>query len=171
MNRPVRRIAASILALFLLYALAGTAGERVLATYTAPFVRIADGDTITVLHDRQRVRIRLWGIDAPEMAQAWGPEAKQFTAARVEGQTVTLQVHDTDRYGRTVAEVILPNGRSLNRDLVRAGLAWWYRHYAPGDRELAELEAQARAARHGLWADPAPMAPWDFRKLERERNR
>ena len=84
----------------------------VLATYTAPVVRIADGDTITVLHDRQRVRIRLWGIDAPEMAQAWGPEAKQFTAARVEGQTVTLQVHDTDRYGRTVAEVILPDERT-----------------------------------------------------------
>jgi endonuclease YncB( thermonuclease family) len=139
MNRPARRIAASILALFLLYALAGTAGERVLATYTAPVVHIADGDTITVLHDRQRVRIRFWGIDAPEMAQAWGPEAKQFTAARVEGQTVTLQVHDTDRYGRTVAEVILPDGRSLNRELVRAGLAWWYRHYAPADHELAEL--------------------------------
>ncbi len=169
MNKnSIQRIAGLVLVLFL-SALAGVAGQRVLTSYSASVVHIADGDTITVFHDDHRVRIRLWGIDAPEMAQAWGPEAKQFTAARVEGQTVTLQVHDTDRYGRTVAEVILPDGRSLNRELVRAGLAWWYRHYAPADRELAELEEQARAARRGLWADSAPIAPWDFRKLESEK--
>jgi micrococcal nuclease len=67
------------------------------------------------------------------------------------GKTVRIVPRDTDRYGRTVAEVILPDGRSLNREMVREGLAWWYREYTPHDAELARLEAKARAARRGLW--------------------
>ena len=65
---------------------------------------------------------------------------------------------------RLVADVILPDGRNLNRELVRAGLAWWYRRYAPHDAELEALEAEARAARRGLWADPHPVPPWEWRR-------
>src|SRR5882724_9780826 len=68
---------------------------------------------------------------------------------------------DRDRYGGIVADARLPDGRSLNR--VRAGLAWWDRRYS-NDPELAGLEAEARAARRGLWADPHPVAPWDWGK-------
>ncbi len=79
-------------------------------------------------------------------------------------KTVTVRVHDVDRYGRQVAEIILPGGRNLNQEIVRAGLAWWYRQYARHDKELERLEAEARAAKRGLWADKAPVPPWDFRR-------
>jgi len=78
-----------------------------------------------------------------------------------------VQVRDIDRYGRTVGEVVLPDGRSLNRELVRAGLAWWYQHYAPHDQDLERLEQQARAARRDLWADKDPVAPWEWRRAQR----
>lgn len=73
-------------------------------------------------------------------------------------------VHDTERYGSTVAEVILPDGRNLNQELVRAGLAWWYQRYARGATVLAALEQEARDAKRGLWSDPRPVPPWEWRK-------
>ncbi len=73
------------------------------------------------------------------------------------GKTVTVNVLDVDRYGRTVGEVILPDWQVLNHELVRTGVAWWYRMYAPDDGTLAQLEADARAAKRGLWADAAAV--------------
>ena len=67
-------------------------------------------------------------------------------------------------YKRTVAEIILPDGRNLNRELVRAGLAWWYGRYARHEAVLADLEVEARAAHRGLWADKDPIPPREFRK-------
>lgn len=132
--------------------------------FTAPVIGISDGDTIKVLQDGVSKRIRLWGIDCPEMEQAFGTRAKQFTGDLAFGKTVTLHVYDVDHYGRQVAEIILPDGRNLNREIVRAGFAWWYRQYAKQDTELESLEAEARAAKRGLWADKDPMPPWDFRR-------
>ncbi len=123
---------------------------------------MADGDTITVLHNGKGERIRLHGIDCPEKRQAFGNKAKQFTSGLVFGETVTVTVLDVDRYGRTVGEVIIPGGQVLNHELVRAGLAWWYRRYAPDDGTLAKLEADAKAAKRGLWADPNPVPPPSF---------
>ncbi len=116
-----------------------------------------------MLHNGKGERIRLHGIDCPEKRQAFGNRAKQFTSGRVFGKTVTVTVMDVDRYGRTVGEVILPDGKVLNHELVRAGLAWWYRKYAPDDGTLAQLEADARAAKRGLWADAEPVPPWEWR--------
>jgi micrococcal nuclease len=109
-------------------------------------------------------RIRLHGIDAPETGQDYGSRAKQAASQLAFGKTVIIKVHDTDRYGRTVAEVILPDGRSLNQELVREGMAWWYEKYAPHDTELARLESQARAAKRGLWGQPDPVPPWEWRR-------
>ena len=80
-----------------------------------------------------------------------------------------LQAKDQDRYGRTVADVILPDGRNLNREIVKAGFAWCYRKYAPRDAELEALESEARHAKRGLWVDPHPIPPWEYRALIRER--
>jgi endonuclease YncB( thermonuclease family) len=75
---------------------------------------------------------------------------------------VTVKVKDVDRYKRTVAEIIMPDGQSLNREIVRSGLAWWYERYARHDTVLQDdLELEARAARRGLWADPKPVPPWE----------
>jgi endonuclease YncB( thermonuclease family) len=77
---------------------------------------------------------------------------------------VTLIVKDRDDYGRWISVVILPDGRTLNQELVRAGYAWWYRHYAPDDMPLAELESEAREAKRGLWAVRRPVPPWIWRR-------
>jgi len=132
-------------------------------------VAVADGDTVSVLRDgTTTVKIRLNGIDCPEKKQPFGTRAKQFTSDLAFGKTVKVKEKEKDRYGRTLGEVILPDGRSLNQELVRAGMAWWYRHYAPKDKELEALEKEARAGKLGLWinTDTAapPVPPWAWRK-------
>jgi len=140
------------------------AGSAFATDFQAKVIHIADGDTITVLNDiNEQIKIRLNGIDCPEKAQAYGNKAKQFTKDLVQGQMVTIQAYDTDRYGRTIGDVILEDGRNVNQELVKAGLAWWYRKYAPGNTVLEKLETEAREAKEGLWNDPHPIPPWDFR--------
>jgi endonuclease YncB( thermonuclease family) len=114
--------------------------------------------------DKHQVRVRLHGIDAPETGQDFGTRAKQVASELAFGKQVTVKERDRDRYGRTVAEVILPDGRSLNREMVRLGMAWWYRQYAPNDLDLTRLEAEAKAARVGLWSQPGAVPPWSWRK-------
>lgn len=137
-------------------------------TLRGSVVSVIDGDTIDVLTpEKKTVRIRLHGIDAPEKAQAYGLAAKECAAKACAGAEVTAVIVDRDRYGRTVADVCLPDGRNLNRVLVAAGMAWWENRYAPKDSILRDLEASARADRRGLWSalgtrDP-PIRPRDFR--------
>ena len=138
------------------------------ADFSGRVVGISDGDTIKVLHNGKAEKIRLHGIDCPEKGQAYGLKAKQFTSEMVFGKTVTVQEQGLDKYGRTVGEVILPDGRSLNRELVAAGLAWWYRQYSK-DGSLGQLEDEARSAKRGLWADPNLVSPWCYRKRQKGR--
>jgi micrococcal nuclease len=127
-------------------------------------IAIADGDTLTVLHDKTPVKIRLQGIDAPEKAQPFGEKAKQFTSSLVFGKEVRVEVVTRDRYGRTVGRVYTVNPPAcLEDELVKAGLAWWYKQYAPKDKKLGDLEADAKRAKRGLWADPSPTPPWEWR--------
>lgn len=148
---------------------AKTHSTPALAEFSGKVIGVADGDTITVLDGTAQIKIRLNGVDCPEKAQAFGTKAKQFTSALVFGQTVTIRAKEKDRYGRTVGDVVLADGRILNHELVRAGYAWWYQKYAPGDTVLQGLEAEARVAKVGLWADPNAVAPWEFRRFIREK--
>jgi endonuclease YncB( thermonuclease family) len=75
------------------------------------------------------------------------------------GKNVIVKPMDTDLYGRTLADVVLPDGRSLNQEMVRGGMAWWYRKYAPSDKGLSDLESEARVAKRGLWAQANPIPP------------
>ncbi len=125
-------------------------------------MRIRDGDSIVVMRGGVGIEVRLDGIDCPELAQAFGRKAKSFTSDLAFGKAVRLEGKGRDRYDRDLAEVILPDGRSLNRELVSAGFAWWYRKYSK-DRSLEALEREARTARRGLWAEPDPVPPWEFR--------
>jgi len=143
--------------------------QALAADFTGRVVGVSDGDTITVMHNGKGERIRLHGIDCPEKRQAFGNRAKQFTSNLVFAKTVTVQALDRDRYGRTVGVVLLPDGRSLNHELVRAGLAWMYRRYT-NDQSLSDLEEEARVARRGLWVDAEPVPPWEWRVMrKRER--
>jgi endonuclease YncB( thermonuclease family) len=140
-------------------------------TFTARVVSIADGDTITVLDaDNRQVKVRLYGIDCPERKQPYGNRARQATADAVMGKEVNVHPISTDRYGRTVALVAAPGREMLNSWLVKEGMAWVYPQFCKRadicDR-LRELEAAARAAGKGLWADKEPVEPWGWRKGRR----
>ncbi|MGB6063496.1 MAG: thermonuclease family protein [Desulfomonilaceae bacterium] len=128
-------------------------------------VGVSDGDSIRVMRWGRAKKIRLFGIDCPELGQAFGRKARHFTARMVFGKIVEVRQVDKDSYGRTVAWVSV-DGRSLNKELLRAGLAWWYRHYAQDERELERLEAEARRSKIGLWCFPNPVPPWEFRRTE-----
>ncbi|TPE42895.1 thermonuclease family protein [Pontibacter mangrovi] len=129
-------------------------------------VAIKDGDTMVLLRNGQEVTVRLYGIDTPEKNQAYGQKAKQYASDLSYGKKVRLIVHNTDRYGRTVGTIMLPDGRNLNEEMVRNGYAWHYKAYSK-DQNLANAEADARRFKRGLWQDPNPVAPWDFRKEKR----
>jgi micrococcal nuclease len=130
--------------------------------FTGSVVGVIDGDTIDVLHNGQAERIRLNGIDCPERGQAFGKKAKQFTSSLVYGKEVNVQTLRMDRHGRTVGDVLLPDGTNVSRELVKAGLAWWYRQYSK-DASLGVLEQEAREAKRGLWDDPHVIPPWEVR--------
>jgi endonuclease YncB( thermonuclease family) len=141
-------------------------------TLAGRVVRVADGDTITVLDSSNtQHRIRLEGIDAPESHQAFGTQSKKNLSEMVFGKDVTIVYQKTDQYGRLVGKIVL-EGKDINLEQVKAGMAWHYKEYqreqAPEDRELyATAEDEARNARRGLWHDADPVEPSAFRKEEK----
>lgn len=143
--------------------------QRQFPTFRAHVIGVMDGDTIKVL-DAAKVehRIRFWGIDAPEKRQPFGTLAKKEMSDLVFDRDVMIEVKDVDRYGREVAVVTMPprstTSLSVNELMVRAGLAWWYEHYAPNAKELESAQKSARTARVGLWSEPGVVAPWEWRK-------
>lgn len=128
-------------------------------------VGVSDGDTITLLIDGQTEKIRLYGIDCPEKNQPFGQRAKQLAGNLVFGKDVTFERVGTDRYGRTIGWVYV-EGKSLNEEMIRAGLAWHYKQYS-SDSNLAVLEREAQQEKMGLWVDPQPVPPWEFRRAKR----
>jgi micrococcal nuclease len=120
--------------------------------YQGKVVKIADGDTLTILVDNQQLKIRLSDIDTPERKLAFGKQAR------------VVQV-TTDRYGRIVGRVYFGD-LDVNRELVAQGFAWVYRKYS-NDAELLRLEAEAKQKGLGLWADPDPIPPWEWRRGRR----
>lgn len=130
-------------------------------------VKVADGDTVTLDIDGQRVRVRLYGIDAPESGQKHGKQSTAFLKRIVRvGDQVEIQERDRDRYGRVVAWVI-KDGVNVNQEMVRGGAAWWYRKYCKERQPcavLARMEEDARAEGRGLWDDGDPEPPWEWRK-------
>ena len=143
-------------------------GDAYAATLDGRVIGVHDGDTITVLDAaKAQHKIRLAGIDAPELKQAFGTRSKQSLSEMVYNKQVKIEWDKRDRYGRTIG-VILVDGHDVNLEQVRTGMSWWYRQYAKEqkseDRKLYELaEVDARAAKRGLWADNAPVPPWEWR--------
>jgi micrococcal nuclease len=137
-------------------------------TYTGKCVGVHDGDTISVMKAGKAVKIRLEGIDCPELGQDFGTRAKQFTSALVFGKDVEVKEYNRDIYRRTVARVYI-GGQDVSLDLVKAGLAWHFKKYS-SDPVLSEAEEQARSQKVGLWSMPSPIPPWEFRKLHMRRH-
>jgi endonuclease YncB( thermonuclease family) len=148
----------------LLAAFAGVAAEPF---FEGRVVAVFDGDTLEVLVDGAARRVRIAGIDTPERGQPWAERAKQALSDRVFGKAVKINEVAEDRYGRTVGEVYADDV-CVGCELVRGGHAWVYRGFAD-DPVLFELEAQARAARRGLWGLPESQRtpPWKWRESRR----
>jgi len=144
------------------------------ADFTGKVVRIADGDTVTVL-DLSKVqhKVRLTGIDAPEKKQPFGNRSKQSLSDMIFSKTVTVETDKRDRYGRDLGKVLI-NGMDVNREQIRRGMAWHYKAYqrdqsADDRRAYADTEIKAKDQRRGLWVDSDPLPPWEWRKLRRRR--
>lgn len=132
-------------------------------------VRITDGDTITVLSkEKQQHKIRLAGIDTPERKQPFGHRAKESLSDMIFNKDVTVEWDKKDRWGRIIGKV-LSGTEDVNLKQVEIGHAWWYRRYAheqsTSDQELYKrAEDKAKHAGRGLWREPSPVPPWDWRK-------
>lgn len=132
---------------------------------TGRVVKIADGDTFTLLvNEHEQVKVRLEGIDAPEKKQAFGNKAKEFLSSMIWNQgEVTIKVSKKDRYGRSVAKVSTSAVEDVNLEMIKAGYAWHYTDYS-NDELYSGAESKAREDKVGLWQDPNPIRPQDFRK-------
>ena len=150
-------------------------------------VGVAEGDVITVRVDAReiqspqlrkeitqlrenvtpqllkKVTVRLYGIDCPEKKQAFGQRAKKFTSDLVLEKKVKVVKRGGGRQGIIIGEVLIDNNRSLNKELLKAGLAWWDEKNAKDNLELENLQDEARKAGIGLWSDTEPVAPWEFK--------
>ncbi|WP_255588114.1 thermonuclease family protein [Deefgea piscis] len=131
-------------------------------TLSGHIIGINDGDTATLLTtDRKPVKIRLWQIDAPERDQAFGEKSKQSLSDLIYRKDVTVQVDTQDQYGRSVGKVFV-GGMDVNLEQIKRGMAWFYTQYG-SDEKYRAAEKQAKAAKYGLWIDPAAEAPWQWR--------
>ena len=129
-------------------------------------VGVVDGDTIDVIDQgKVRHRLRLAQIDAPEKKQPFGQKSKELLSLLTYQKSCEIDVIDTDRYGREVAQVAC-DGVDVNIEQVRAGMAWAYVKYVR-DAQYLEAEKAARSIRTGLWADQNPIAPWEWRASRR----
>ncbi|MFB6272498.1 MAG: thermonuclease family protein [Salinibacter sp.] len=140
----------------------GAAGGQ---SFTGTVEAVRDGDTMTVLRGSRTVTVQLHGLDAPELTQPYGKEAAAFLREQVAGRRIQVRVRDRDRFGRWVATVVR-DGVDVNERLLRAGLAWyywWYLDYTPDAARDQTLAHRARQAGRGLWAQTAPVPPWQWR--------
>lgn len=131
------------------------------ADISGKVIAVADGDTLTVLHDQEQIKVRLAEIDAPEKAQPFGQKSKQFLSGLCFSKLARIEVKGLDRYGRTVGRVWC-DGIDANAEQVRFGMAWVYDKYVT-DRSLYALQDSARGAKRGLWIDSDPVQPWVWR--------
>jgi len=136
-------------------------------TLSGKVVGVADGDTFTLLLlNNTTKKIRLHGVDAPERGQAFGTVSRQRLSELVFQKGVSVVQTDTDQYGRVVG-IARVEGLVVNEEMLRSGLVWHYTEYDDNPR-WAELEREARRKRVGLWSERAPVAPWEWRRAQRE---
>lgn len=130
-------------------------------------IGIKDGDTFVLLMEGKEQAVRLEHIDCPEKKQPFGRKAKQFASDLCFGKFVTV-IHKNgyDRNKRLIAELMLTDGSIVNKELVRNGLAWHFKKYSV-DIAYANLETEARKKGIGIWSQPDPIAPWEWRKRKR----
>ena len=129
-------------------------------------IEVYDGDTITLLNNDKKYKVRFYGIDAPEARQEHGVAARNALRTKILGKQVTVTVVNLDRYGRAVGKVHL-DSRFINLEMVREGHAWYYENYARGEDEIESAHYAAKKAGLGLWQYKSPVPPWKYRSEEK----
>lgn len=135
--------------------------------FSAQVTSVQDGDTMEVIWNDKKVMVRLFGVDCPEDGQGFSTKARQYVEATCRNKTVKVVKHTIDPRGRIVGDVIMPDGKSLAKELLKAGYAWHYKEYS-NDKELEGLEQKARKEKKGLWIENNPVAPWDYKKAKQK---
>ncbi len=130
--------------------------------FSARVIAVLDGDTVLIVRDGQRIKLRLTMIDAPEKDQEYGLESKRVLAEMVLRKQVQVTTQALDNYGRTLA-LLEVAGSNVNEEQVRRGMAWNYSHFF-NDPLYRALQAEAQQARRGLWQQDEPTPPWKWRK-------
>ncbi len=139
-----------------------------LKTINGEVISIKDGDTFTIKDQRDKLyKIRLADIDAPEIAQPFGRPAKRLLEDLALKKIVRVNYTQVDKYGRLIGEVFLPDGKMLNEEAIKAGLAWHYRVKHPHSTFLEKMEYKAWKKKMGLWVQEKPIPPWEFRRESR----
>jgi len=128
---------------------------------------VIDGDTYKLMVNGKMVKVRLLGIDCPEHDQAYGWRATKTAENLVLGKNVTVKIGGKDLYHRVLGTVFLENGTNVCKEMIKSGYAWKYKY--SHDHDLEKLESTAKKAKLGLWADPNPVSPWDFKKIQRRK--
>jgi len=155
-----------LLSVFLISCLSATSHA---VTYFGQVVAVSNSDTIKVLSLGRVIKVRLSGIDSPDKSQAYSEEAMSFMESIAIGKRVMVITKDDHVLDATTGEVILPNKQSLNHELIKAGFAWWDIHFLENTTTLHALELKARARKSGLWQDKYAVPPWEFVKMENQR--
>jgi len=137
--------------------------------HTRIVIAVPDGDGLEVYDHPGTLRIRLRHVDAPENGQPYARESRDFLRSLCLGKVLKFTIAKWDCYGRAVTDVRLEDGRNPSTALVAAGLAWWYRKYSRNDF-IGDLEKFARKNKRGLWKDPNPTPPWEYRKARKLRS-
>ena len=151
------------------------------ADFNAKVVHIIDGDTIDVLvENNKKLRIRLLGIDTPELKQYFGHESSSYLKKILNGKSVRI-ISNPDKnkpytqgyYKRIIGKVLL-NGVDINLEMIKKGMAWHFKKYKKNQpldesRSYNEAESKARKKNIGLWSEDNPLPPWKWRKLNRKR--
>ena len=132
-------------------------------------VKVSDGDTLNVQKVENGkfvgkiVKIRMFGIDAPEKTQDYGIESKQALEKLVNGKTLEIEEKNRDRYGRTVA-VVYADGKNINEEMVKNGNAWWYQEYDKNDTKMQAYQENAKKNKLGLFGKRGYIEPWNYRR-------
>ena len=151
-----------VLALILILGLSAPAA----ADFSGRVVGVIDGHTVRVLSGKRIVKVRLYGIDCPAKKQPYGKQSKKALRQLVFGKVVTIREKETDGGGRPAAVVLAQDGHDVNRALVKAGWCWAYEKHSP---DYSKEMQEAREAKRGLWQDPNPIRPEDWRQMKQRK--
>jgi endonuclease YncB( thermonuclease family) len=133
------------------------------SAFEAIVTAVTDGDTVKIEYQNKTIKVRLAGIDTPELKQEFGQESKKALEEKVLNKTVYIDGDKQDRYGRLIADIKI-GSRWINKELVEEGYAWHYKQYSD-DEELNEAELNAKKSAIGLWTSENPIPPWSYRRV------